>query len=83
MHFLSVRFALAFSLARIRSGPRSRATTRPSAREPSCSTEGDRLADEGQFTEAVIRYKRAMEEAPARAAQDPVQARGQARRDQT
>ncbi|HEX3449692.1 MAG TPA: hypothetical protein VHS97_15665 [Isosphaeraceae bacterium] len=24
--------------------------------------EGDRLADQGQFTEAVIRYKRAMEE---------------------
>ena len=32
-----------------------------SARGPAYLDEGDRLADKGEFTEAVIRYKRAME----------------------
>ena len=44
--------------------------------------EGDRLADEGKPGEAVIRYKSAFEQLLPRLRQDPVQARGQARRDQ-
>jgi hypothetical protein len=43
--------------------------------------EGDRLADDGKFTEAVIRYKRDGEAAPE-PAQNSFQARSQARCDQ-
>ena len=63
--------------------PRDEAPTTPSsARGPNCSQEGDRLADQGQFTEAVIRYKRGMEQLLPEPPQDPVQARGEARRHQ-
>jgi hypothetical protein len=61
MHFLSVRLALALGLfvfvAGLCQGDEPAVT-----RGIKLLAEGDRLADQGQYTEAVIRYKRAMEE---------------------
>ena len=61
--YYSVRVAAVLALAAALLAPAPAGPTMLlSAKEPNCSTEGDRLADQGQFTEAVIRYKRAMEE---------------------
>ena len=45
--------------------------------------EGDRLADQAQYTEAVIRYKRAMEKLLPSLQVRSLQARGRGRRDVT
>ncbi len=60
MRFLSFSFAVALTVALLVPG-RGRGDDSAVREGTALLDEGDRLADEGQFTEAVIRYKRAME----------------------
>jgi hypothetical protein len=60
MRFISISFILALTVAVLMPG-RSHGDDSAVRQGTALLDEGDRLADEGQFTEAVIRYKRAME----------------------
>jgi hypothetical protein len=58
-----IRFVLVIALFSLVAAGRARGDDGPSTREGTrLLAEGDKLADKGEYTEAVIRYKRAMEQ---------------------